>query len=150
MFFSTIDLYLDSNYLSCKKKNWTHIPSTSGSYGKLAAGSWQAGRQADRLAVGRQADKSWMDFKIFTIFYRLNYLDFYFADISTMLLIVLEVHFSLLFSTKVYFRMCFVVLKIQSSYLSPLLGTSIPNDVLENALFVHVFSYMFELTVTGW
>ena len=23
-------------------------------------------------------------------------------------------------------------------------------DVLENALFVHAFGYMFELTVTGW
>ena len=63
------------------------MPSASGSYGKLA-------------------DEIRLDFVILKILYRLNYLDFYFDDISVMLLIVLEVHFSLLFSNKAYFRMC--------------------------------------------
>ena len=47
-----------------------------------------------------------------------------------MLLIVLEVHFSLLFSNKAYFRVYFVVCKIQLPFLcrSLLLGTSVPND----------------------
>ena len=48
-----------------------------------------------------------------------------------MLLIVLEAHFSLLFSNNVYFRVCFVVCKIWSPFFSChslLLGISIPND----------------------
>ena len=60
-----------------------------------------ASRQAGRLAHERQ-----LDFKILEILYRLNYLDFYFVYSSAMLLIVLEVHFSLLFSYKVYFKVC--------------------------------------------
>ena len=56
---------------------------------------WQAGRLADKVQL---------DFWILKILYRLNYLDFYFVYSSSMLLIVLEVHFSLLFSNKVYFR----------------------------------------------
>ena len=50
-----------------------------------------------------------------------------------MLLIVLEVNFSLLFSNKVYFRMCFVTCKTQSPFFSCrslLLGVSVPNDSL--------------------
>ena len=49
-----------------------------------------------------------------------------------MLLIVLEVYFSLLFSNKAYFRVCFVVCKMQSPFFSCrslLLGTSVPNDM---------------------
>ena len=61
------------------------MPSASGSY--------------DRLE-----DKIWVDFKIFKIFYRLNYLDFYFVNITAMVFIVLEVHFSWFFSNKAYFR----------------------------------------------
>ena len=85
----------------------------------------QAGGRA-----GRQAGKTQLDFKIFKILYRLNYLDFYFVDISKMLLIVLEVYFSLLFSDKAYFRVCFVVHKIQSPFFLSILtiSTSIPND----------------------
>ena len=52
-----------------------------------------------------------------------------------MLLIVLEVHFSLLFSNKAYFRVCFVVCKIWSPFFSCrplLLGISIPNDIANN------------------
>ena len=81
----------------------------------LTAG-WQAGRQA-----GRQ-DEIRLDFEILKILYRLNYLDFYFVYSSAMLLIVLEVYFSLLFSSKADFRMCFVARKIRS----PLFFMSIP------------------------
>ena len=83
----------------------------------LTAG-WQAGRQAGRLA-----DEIRLDFEILKILYRLNYLDFYFVYSSTMLLIVLEVYFSLLFSNKADFRVCFVARKIRSS---PLFFMSIP------------------------
>ena len=43
---------------------------------------WQAGRLADEV---------WLNFELFKILYRLNYLDFYFqiVDISAMLLLVL-------------------------------------------------------------
>ena len=58
------------------------------------------------------ADEILVDFEIFKILYRLNYLAFHFIDISAMLLIAIEVHFSLLFSNKVYFRACFEVRKI--------------------------------------
>ena len=75
--FGTMDSYLDSNCLSCEK-NWTPMPSASGSYSRLA-------------------DEIWLDFEIVTILYRLNYLDFYFVYSSAMMLIVLEVHFGLLF-----------------------------------------------------
>ena len=83
------------------------------------------GRQAGRLA-----DEIRLDFEILRILYRLNYLDFYFVYSSVMLLIVLEVHFSLLFLTKVCFRMCFVVCKIWLPFFSCwslLLGTTVPN-----------------------
>ena len=109
MFFGTTDLYLDSNCLnclSCEKRNWTLTPSSIGSYDR------QAGRQADRQAgrqAGRLADEIQLDYEISTVLYRLNYLDFYFVDIRAMLLIVLEVHFTLLFLNKVYFRVCFGV-----------------------------------------
>ena len=81
------------------------------------------------FVAGRLADEIELDFEIFKILYRLNYLDFYFVDISAMLLIVLEVHFSLLFSNKAYFRVCFVICKIWLHLFSLLLGTSIPNDI---------------------
>ena len=69
---------------------------------------WEVG-----MLVGRLADKIQLDFEIFKILYRL---DFYFFDISEMLLIVLEVHFGLLFSNKAYFRVCFVMRKIISPF----------------------------------
>ena len=100
------------------------MPNISGSYGRLAG--WQAGRLADEIRL---------DFETFKILYKLNYLDFYFVDISVMLLIVLEVHFSLFFSNKMYFRMCLVVYKILSPFYSCqslLLGTSVPNDMKVN------------------
>ena len=97
------------------RKNWASTPSASGSYGRLP------GRQAGRQA-GWLADEIWLDFEILKILYRLNYLDFYFVYSSAMLLIVLEVHFSLLYSTKADFRVCFVARKIRS----PLFFMSIP------------------------
>ena len=97
------------------RKNWASTPSASGSYGRLAG--WQAGRLAGRLA-----DEIRLDFEILKILYRLNYLDFYFVYSSAMLLIVLEVYFSLLFSNKADFRVCFVARKIWS----PLFFMSIP------------------------
>ena len=74
------------------------------------------------LTAGRLADEIWLDFEILKILYRLKYLDFYFVYSSTMLLIVLEVHFSLLFSNKADFRVCFAADKIRS----PLFFMSIP------------------------
>ena len=79
------------------------------------------GLTAGRLA-GRLADEIRLDFEILKILYRLNYLDFYFVYSSAMLLIVLEVHFSVLFSNKADFGVCFVARKIQS----PLFFMSIP------------------------
>ena len=48
-----------------------------------------------------------MDFEIFKILYRLNYLDFTLFNIITMLLYaVLSMHFNRLFLTKAYFKVC--------------------------------------------
>ena len=76
-----MDSCLDSNAFLVRI-NWIPVPSTSGSY-------------------GRMANEIQLDSEIFKILYKLNYLDFYFFDISAMLLIVLEVHFSLFSQTKV-------------------------------------------------
>ena len=86
---------------------------------------------AGRLAV-RLADEIRLDFEILKILYRLNYLDFYFVYSSAMLLIVLEVHFSLLFSNKA--DLGCVLWRVKSgrhcsSCRSLLLGTSTPNDI---------------------
>ena len=93
MFFSTMDLYLDSNCLLCEKI-WTLTSSTSWSYGRLAS---------------KLPDEIRLDFKILMILYRLNYLDFYFVYSSAMLLVMLEV---LRFSSKVYFKVYFVECKV--------------------------------------
>ena len=77
---------------------WEKPRSTSGSYSRQA---------------GWLADEIWVDFKVFKILYKLNYLDSGFIDISTMLIIVLEVYFSCLFSNKAYFRVCFEVCEVQ-------------------------------------
>ena len=66
--------------------------------------------------AGRPADEMQLDCKILEILYRLKYFDFYFVYSSAMLLIVLEVYFSLLFLNNEYVRVCFVVCKIQSSF----------------------------------
>ena len=71
----------------CSPFHSEFLPSTS----RLTAG---------RLA-GNLADEIWLDFEIFKILYRLIYLNFT-LSISLQCLIVLEVHFILLFSKKVY------------------------------------------------
>ena len=69
------------------------------------------------LTAGLQADKIRLDCAIVKILYRLNYLDFYFADIIAKLLANSDRSaFSLLFSNKAYFRVCFLVHKIWSSF----------------------------------
>ena len=73
------------------------------------------------LTAGWQTKYGWIS-KILKILYRLKYLDFYFIYSSAMLLIVLEVHFSLLFSDKADLRVCFVARKIRL----PLFFMSIP------------------------
>ena len=83
-FFGTTDLYLDSNHLSCEK-NWTSHLALVG------------------LAVGLQVDQIRLDFIIIKILYRLNYLDFYLVDTIAMLIIVLEVHFTPLYSKQSIF-----------------------------------------------
>ena len=80
MLFSTTDSCIDSKSLSCEKN--------LDSCWHLALLGPMAGQLADEILA---------DFEIFIILYRLNYLAWHFVDISTMLLIVLEVHFSLLF-----------------------------------------------------
>ena len=77
----------------------------------LTAG-WLAGRQA-----GRRNTAGFQNFEN-----PLQVLDFYFVYSSAMLLIVLEVYFSLLFSNKADFRVCFVARKIRL----PLFFMSIP------------------------
>ena len=87
-----MDLYLDNNYLSCGKTGPLCLALVG-------------------LMAGRLADEIWQDFEIIKILY---WLEFYFVDINAMLLIVLEMHFSLLFSNKtgiVYIRVCFWCIK---------------------------------------
>ena len=76
-----MDSYLDSNFLSCKKK----LDPPVG----LAAGR----------PVGRQNMAGFQNLEN-----PQHYLDLYFVYSSAMSLIVLEVHFSLLFTNKAYFR----------------------------------------------
>ena len=45
-------------------------------------------------------------------------LEFYFVYSSAVLVIVLEVHFNQLFLDNVYFRVCFVMCKIQPPFFS--------------------------------
>ena len=69
------------------------------------------------LTAGLQADKIRLHYAIVKILYRLNYLDFYFVDIIAKLIAnSVRSTFSLFFSNKAYFRVCFVVHKIQSSF----------------------------------
>ena len=72
LWFNRFILY--SNCLTCEKK-LDYTPGASRSYSRLV-------------------DKIWTDFEIFKIFYRLKYLDFYSVNITAMLFIALEVHFS--------------------------------------------------------
>ena len=91
MIFGTTDLCLDNDHLSCEKI-WTHTPSASGSYSRLA-------------------NEIWVDIKIFKIFYRLNYLDFYFVNVYCNVINNVKSTFWL-FSNKAYFMVCFEVRKL--------------------------------------
>ena len=62
------------------------------------------GRLADWLA-----DEMQVDFEIFKILYRPNYL--YFTSFN-IVMIVLSVHFNWFFSTKAYFKLCIEVQNI--------------------------------------
>ena len=62
--------------------------------------------------AGRLADEILVDFEIFKKFYTLQCLVFHIVNITAMLLIVLEVHFSWFYLNKEYFRVCFVGHKI--------------------------------------
>ena len=73
------------------------MPNASGSYGRLI-------------------DEILLDCEILKILYGLNYFDFYFMYSGAMLLIVLEMQFSLLFSNNMLFRVCFVLCKIWSPF----------------------------------
>ena len=86
-----MDSYLDSNYLFVIKTESPHLVLVG-------------------LTAGKLAGELGLDFEIYKIFFRLNYLDFYFVDISAMLLVVLKV-FSRVLLNKVYFKVCFVVQK---------------------------------------
>ena len=88
------------------------MPSTSG----LTAG---------RLA-GRLADKIRLDFETFKILYRLVYLNFT-LSISLQCLIVLEVHFSLLFSNKAYLGCVLWCLKFGHHFFRSI--PTISNDI---------------------
>ena len=101
--------------------------------------------------AGRPADEIRLDYKILEILNRLNYFDFYFVYSSAMLLIVLEVYFSLLFLNNEYVRACFVVCKIRSPFFSCrslLLGTSISNDTCLTAqLYIQDTLYVYSDTM---
>ena len=94
------------------RKNWPYL--------LLLVGLRQAGRKADEIRMGLES---------FKILYMLNYLSFYFVNITAVLLYtLLELHFSRLLSSKACFKVHFEVRKFQSPCQSLLLGTSVPND----------------------
>ena len=65
-----------------------------------------AGRQ-----TGKLADKIWVSFKIFKIDYRLSCLGFYFGYYHCNVTTVLELYFSRLLSSKVYFKVSYELQK---------------------------------------
>ena len=76
--------------------------------GPCSYGQWVL-RLAGRLAgwpAGWLVDEMRVDFEIFKILYRLNYLDFYFVQYCYNVIIVLSMHFNWFFSTKAYFKVC--------------------------------------------
>ena len=58
----------------------------------------------------------WVEFDIFKTLCRLNYLDFHYIQYQCNIIIVLEMHFSQLFSSIAYFKVCFEAHKIWSPY----------------------------------
>ena len=85
------------------RKNWTNRLSASGSYSRLA---------------GWQADKIGMSCKIFKILYKLNQSNSYFISQPCLVIIhvVLEMHFSQLFSSKAYLKAYFKAQKIRQPF----------------------------------
>ena len=79
---------------------WPYPPTASGSYG------------AERLGGRKPADEIWVDFKMLKLFYRLNYLDFYFVEYLYNFTAVLEMHLVGFCQVKVYCKVCFEVQKI--------------------------------------
>ena len=65
------------------------------------------------LMEGRQADEIRLGFEIFKILYRLNYSGFYFVYYHCNVTTVIELHFSWLFSSTAYFKVCYEVEKIR-------------------------------------
>ena len=59
------------------------------------------------------ADETRVDFEILKLFYRLNYLEFYFVQYYCNFTAVLELHSVDYCQVKVYFKVCFEVRKIQ-------------------------------------
>ena len=103
-------------------------------------------------------EEIWVDFEIFKIFYRLKYFIFYFVNITTILFIVLEVHFSQFIS---YFRACFVVCKIQLPFfnvdpyyqvLAYLMITQliIPNCICITACMAVLFQLILARSLYSW
>ena len=91
------------------RKNWAHVSTASGSYGRLAGrlAGWLAGRLAGWLA-----DEMGVDFEILKILYRLNYSDVYFVWYCYNVIIVLSMHFNWFFSAKANFKVCIAAQKI--------------------------------------
>ena len=81
------------------RKNWPYRPTTSGSYGR------HGGMQASRRNVG--------GFQNFWILYRLKYSGFYY---HSNVITVLELQFSLLLSTKAYFKVYLKCKKFGSNF----------------------------------
>ena len=93
------------------------MPSASGSYGRLA---------------GWLTDKVRTEVEIFKILHGLNYSDFYYVQYQFNVIKLLKMHFSRLFSSTAYFKVCFEMCKIRLPFFSCrslLLSTSIFNDM---------------------
>ena len=96
LWYNRFILFVDSNHLFVNKTESPHLALVG-------------------LMAGKLADELGLDFEIYEIFFRLNYLDFYFVDISAMLLVVLE-GFSRLLSNKAYFKVFLWCIKVGCHY----------------------------------
>ena len=66
--------------------------------------------------MGRQADEILVEFEIFKILYRLNYLGISFVYYHCKVTTILELHFCQLLSSKAYFKVCFEVQKFSCHF----------------------------------
>ena len=96
------------------RKNWTHTSSASGSYGRLA------GRQnMDELQIFNNSKNS-LQVELFGFLLHL-------ITSNAILIIVLEIHFNQLISSKAYFKACLTCKKSVAVFVpcqSLLLGTN--------------------------